>query len=222
MTPTSRTSGSTSGSARTRARRGEGDLLRDEILDATEGLLVSHGSMDAVPLRSVATAVGVSPPSIYLHFADKDDLFFAVCERRFAHFDDVLRAASEGIDDPVERLRAMGLAYVRHGIEHAEHYQLLFGPKAADLVGDRDLSDSAGMNAFQRLTSTIAEGIERGAFREQDPWLAAFSVWSTVHGAVMIVLAKEGLAGSGFPLPDLETLASVCCETVIHGLAVPA
>ncbi len=78
---------------------GEGELLRDEILDAAEALLVRHGSMDAVPLRSVATAVGVSAPSIYLHFADKDDLFFAVCDRRFAHFDEVLRGR------PAVRLR---------------------------------------------------------------------------------------------------------------------
>ena len=61
-------------SRRTRARRGEGERLREEILDAAERLLIETGNRDAVSIRAVAEAVGVTPPSIYLHFADKTEL----------------------------------------------------------------------------------------------------------------------------------------------------
>ena len=65
---------------RARARRGEGPRLREEILAAATRLLAETGDEEAVSIRAVAEAVGVTPPSIYLHFADKTELIFAVCE----------------------------------------------------------------------------------------------------------------------------------------------
>ena len=49
---------------RSRARRGEGDLLREEILLAATRLLIETGNEDAMSIRAIADAVGVSPPSI--------------------------------------------------------------------------------------------------------------------------------------------------------------
>jgi len=68
---------------RRRARRGDGPLLREEIIAAAERLLLERGSEEAVSMRAIADAVGVTPPSIYLHFADKEELFVAVCDARF-------------------------------------------------------------------------------------------------------------------------------------------
>lgn len=66
---------------RRRAPRGSGVYLRDEILDAATQLLLDTGHAKAVSIRAVAQRVGVTPPSIYLHFADKDALLDAVCAR---------------------------------------------------------------------------------------------------------------------------------------------
>ena len=57
-------------------------------------------------IRSVAQRVGVTPPSIYLHFADKDALLDAVCARYFHKLDlEMLRAAREHTS-AVDALRA--------------------------------------------------------------------------------------------------------------------
>ena len=97
---------STAPAGRTRARRGEGELLHTQILDAAERLLIETGSEEAVSIRRIAEAVGVTPPSIYLHFADKDELIFAVCERQFEALDRVMDEAVVGIEDPLEELYA--------------------------------------------------------------------------------------------------------------------
>ena len=55
---------------RRRARRGEGERLREEILVAARELLAETNDADAVSVRAVAERVGVSTPSIYLHYAD--------------------------------------------------------------------------------------------------------------------------------------------------------
>lgn len=218
MTPPATRRGTTAGSRRRRSAKGEGDQLRDELLDAAEGLLVEHGSMDAVSVRAIADRVGVTPPSLYLHFDDKDDLFFAVCDRRFADFEKVLREARDAVgDDPIDRLLAMGRAYVRYGSDRPEHYEIIFGPRAQDVVGDRSLEDSAGMRAFGMLVEAVGAGIAAGALRDGDPWLTSMTIWSAVHGAVMLLLSKDAL-GDQFPLPDAEALGEQVCTTMIRGL----
>ncbi|GEE04190.1 hypothetical protein nbrc107696_46360 [Gordonia spumicola] len=83
---------------RPRSPRGSGEQLADEIIAATTDLLMELGSGDAVSIRAVAQRVGVTPPSIYLHFQDKDALLDAVCAHYYERFDDVMMAAGEGID----------------------------------------------------------------------------------------------------------------------------
>ena len=77
---------------RARARRGSGDLLREEIVTAAKRLLADADRADDVPMRAVAEAVGVTTPSIYLHFADKQELLSAVVADVFGELDDAMVA----------------------------------------------------------------------------------------------------------------------------------
>src|SRR6266545_2557125 len=105
---------------RSRAPKGEGRRLREEILDACEKLLLATGSAEAVSIRAVADAVGVTAPSIYRHFPDKTTLIFEVCERHFNELDKQIDEAVAGTTDPVKRLQARGIAYVRFGRDNPE------------------------------------------------------------------------------------------------------
>ena len=80
--------------------------------------MAKAATADDVSIRSVATAVGVTAPSIYLHFADKQELISAVVVDVFEELDRAMVAASASVEDPLERLKAMGLAYVRFAIDH--------------------------------------------------------------------------------------------------------
>src|SRR5215469_11211930 len=109
------------------AARGEGSRLRGEIVEATARLLAAVGSDDALSLRAVAREVGVSAPSVYLHFADKEALLLAVASALFDDLESTLdRAAAEAGEDPVARLLARGHAYVAWGLAHPGHYKVLY------------------------------------------------------------------------------------------------
>ncbi len=75
-------------------------------------------------IRAVADAVGVTPPSIYLHFRDKDELIFSICERHFTRLDAFIEKEGAKASDPVESLILRGKAYVRFGIENPEQYRI--------------------------------------------------------------------------------------------------
>jgi hypothetical protein len=53
----------------------------------------SRVDVGSLSIRAIADRVGVTPPSIYLHFADKTELVFAVCEEHFRRLDDVMERA---------------------------------------------------------------------------------------------------------------------------------
>ena len=112
---------------RRRSARGEGERLREEILVATAALLARMGSDEALSLRAVAREVGVSAPSVYLHFPDKEALLLAVAAELFSEVERALdAAAAEAGDDPVATVVARARAYVEWGLEHPGQYKVLY------------------------------------------------------------------------------------------------
>lgn len=186
---------------RARARRGEGERLREEILAAAERLLIETGDEGAVSIRAIADAAGVTPPSIYLHFVDKTELFAAVCEARFQDFDRYLEEAVAGIEDPLEALWGRGRAYVRFGLENPEHYRILFMTRRGHDPEPQDLSRLPGLTAFGHLVEEVARGMEVGALAPGDAFLVATGLWSSMHGITSLLIARPD-----FPWPDLDHL----------------
>lgn len=185
---------------RQQARKGEGDRLRDEILEAADQLLLETACEDAVSIRAVADATGVTAPSIYRHFADKTHLLFEVCARHFALLDDVIEAACAGIDDPVVAMQARGRTYVRFGIDHPEHYRIMFmGPAYATPDQWNDLLDTG---AFAHLVDGLRAGVDAGLLAcgpSGDLRAMAMHVWANIHGLTSLLVARPTM-----PWPDLD------------------
>jgi AcrR family transcriptional regulator len=193
-------------------------LLHAEILDAAERLLIETGSEEAVSVRRIAEAVGVTPPSIYLHFADKDELIFAVSERQFAELDRMMEAAVVGIDDPVEELYQRGKAYVRFGLEHPEQYRILFMRGGSHSPAASDEGRIRKASAFDHMVEAVGRSVDAGAFpKGSDPFIIAVELWSVVHGLTSLIISKPT-----FSWPDAEALIDHLLPATCAGLqAVP-
>jgi AcrR family transcriptional regulator len=200
------------GPARTRARRGDGELLRDEIVEAAALLLGQTGDEDAVSIRAVAEAVGVTPPSIYLHFADKTALMYAVCEAHFTALDRQIEKAAARASDPLDELRRRGEAYIRFGLDNPEHYRILFMSRPRPPGWNEERLPTAA--AFQHLVEAVQRAIDAGAVPAQDPVVVAVGLWATVHGLTSLLIAKPE-----FPWPPVKRLVEHLVETSVRGLA---
>jgi AcrR family transcriptional regulator len=197
---------------RARSRRGEGERLREEILAAAERLLLETGSEEAVSIRAVAAAVGVTAPSIYRHFEDKNHLLFEVCGQQMARLGGHLRAAMAEVDDPVLALGMMGAAYVRFGVEHPEHYRIMFMGRSdltPEQYADELLLDTS---PFAMLVQTVTRAVEAGTTRHDDPLRIALVLWSAVHGLTSLLVAKPNL-----PWPDVDVLVGDLLDVVVGG-----
>jgi AcrR family transcriptional regulator len=184
--------------ARSRAKRGEGERLRDEILDAAEALLNETGSADKVSTRAVATRVGCTSPSIYLHFEDRAALLFAVCERQFEKLAHLLAQAASSdaavAGGPAERLKALGRAYCDFALENPQQYRTMMMDVIAGVAYEKSLEDMRAELGFDLLVDIIEDGIADGTFADLEPTQAGFTFWCVVHGMVSLMIAKPGMA----------------------------
>lgn len=207
------------GVRRRRAPRGSGEQLRDEILDATTHLLLTTGHAKAVSIRSVAQRVGVTPPSIYLHFADKDALLDAVCARYFEKLDDEMQRAAgstaQGTPSTIEVLRAQGLAYVRFALKTPELYRIATmgeGRPGSDV--DMTLTSSAFMHLRGSVQALIAEGV----YPPGDPTALALELWTAVHGVAAMLISRPYLPWGDAEAFTDRVMRAVCCGQIASAI----
>ena len=203
---------------RRRARKGEGELLRDEILDAAEQLLVEKGSVDAVTIRAVARTVGVSAPSIYLHFADKDELFYETCRRVFDELNGRLMVAFADTDSTVvERMLRAGRAYIQFGLDHPGQYLVIFGSVPPEMAHPDQLMTDPGVQSFEMLVAAIEAGVANGELRgDIDVASTAVAVWGAVHGTAQLLITKRGMERINIPADDKVIEAAL--RIILEGL----
>jgi AcrR family transcriptional regulator len=143
---------------RTPNRRGEGARLRGEIVAAARRLLERSGNEDALTLRAVAREAGIAAPSIYGHFADREQILEAVVGQVFGELEDAVRSAAEAEPDPDQRLEAVCRAYLSFAEDQPAGYRVLFGRSRASTAEEepREMSDLAGAGAFGVLAEAVA------------------------------------------------------------------
>jgi AcrR family transcriptional regulator len=193
-------------------REQEKQDLRAAILRAASQLFAEHG-YEHFSLRQVAETIGYSPTTIYLYFKDKDDLLFAVVDEGFERFGAQLAAAAVGVADPIERLGALGRAYISFGLQYPVHYQLMFMQRADFLAGFRPGEEKPRIDAFWVLQDTIQYGVDAGALRPGDVEAYSDALWALVHGVVALAISMPFM-----PAERMRRAAETALAMSIDGL----
>lgn len=200
---------------RSRNRKGHGERLRAELLEAASALLAESGDTRSLSVRSVVSAVGVTPPSLYMHFETKEDLVREVIELRFREFDAFLDEAEDGAPGALEALSRRCHAYVSYGLEHQGHYRVMFsavnaGPAGVGTEGRVVHPGLASYLALVEVVRRCFEGTGAGAPRIEN---RAIAVWSGLHGIVDLMITKPD-----FPWPAAGALVELIVEGVERGV----
>lgn len=206
---------------RRRSPRGSGDQLRDEILDAATELLLESNQEKAVSIRSVSQRVGVTPPSIYLHFADKDALLDAVCGRYFERLDQVMQQVAAEQPTTIDRLRAQGLAYVRFARQNPELYRIAMMSEGHP---GSDVDQALDTAAFVHMRDSVQALMDEGSYPRGDAGdvtVTALGLWTVAHGLAALFISRPYL-----PFGDLEefadrVLSAACLGGMVRGLGGP-
>jgi AcrR family transcriptional regulator len=179
------------GQHRARTSYHHGDLPNALTDAATE--MAREGGPDAVVLRAVARATGVSAAAAYRHFTDHGELLHAVRQRALSALGDAMRAsldAGEPLADPAEeairRLRALGRAYIDFALSDPGLFRTAF------CRPDRPMPDVKSRMAenrpFALVSGVLDELVTTGVLDPSRRQGAEIAAWATVHGLSTLLL----------------------------------
>jgi AcrR family transcriptional regulator len=182
--------------------------LRTALIDA--GLhLTQTGGPDALTIREATRRVGVSPNASYRHFVDREALLGAVAmaiQHRMA-----ARMARKRDSDATDRLRAVGLGYIKFALDEPGWFTVAFF--STDPVALSE--ETASSPPYLALVDVLDAMVEDGTLSPDRRAGAEWPCWSAVHG-----FAELALRG---PLRharrrDVDALAARTVDDIITGV----
>ena len=179
--------------------------MRLALVEAALEVLQRDGAAK-LTVRNITEQAGCSTTGVYTWFGGKHGLVEAIFVDGFESFDRALDPHLE-IDDLV----GAGLAYRRFALAHRMQYLVMFG-RAVPEYEPSDTALNRAVISFAKLAEAV-ERVHRTAGRSDDSAAAAFHLFATVHGYVMLELAGMG--------PDDEITAEDLYERALSDLAPP-
>jgi AcrR family transcriptional regulator len=178
-------------------------------------------------MRKIAEAIEYSPTAIYVHFKDKSELMHELCRCDFGQLGAGAIELAK-VADPIERIRQMGAAYIRFGVERPNHYRLMFMTpiNPADIQPtEEDLArkDDPAQSGYAALVHAIREGIQAKRFRPElndDVELIAQTFWAAVHGVTSLQVAKADDPWMNWAPLDARINAMI--DAIVAGMTIDA
>ena len=195
-------------------RERQKENLRQEIFDAASELFAQEGYAN-VSMRKIAERIEYSPTTIYLYFKDKNELLKFICEETFAKLGEQIREISEPEIDEIESLKKGLHAYVSFGLEHPNHYEVVFNMPIFNQPHDDEYKyeGSMGQRTFDYLRSQVAGCVAAGKLKKGDVDAMSQMLWAGIHGVVSLLNNHLD-----FPFVEKDKLVGELVETMIKGL----
>jgi AcrR family transcriptional regulator len=190
------------------------DFRREQIIDVASRLFGDRGTTE-VPMDEIATEAGVARSTIYVYFANRDELLRACLKQMYILLQEAIGGAFEREASPVERLRAVIQGLLERLDDNAAFFRLAMATQGsssnAAAALDAELAQ-IGLHMAGILEDVVRQGIEDGLFRPIDPGRAAALIGQQVFGAMQV------RAGDPAPM-SLATAVDEVCDFVLHALA---
>jgi AcrR family transcriptional regulator len=188
---------------------------RDAICEAALNIF-AEGGAEAIAMRKVAQVLGVSPMMAYRYFSSKDHLLMELRTRAFEQFTLELRRAHQRAQKPAEKLPLLFAAYLQFAIRNANAYHLMFdmwafeNPKLMKAeFGEKVRRQS---DSWREMANVVSDYIA-ATKSPIDPATATDVVWSALHGAASLHLARKLVFGH-----SLQELAKPLTKVILAGL----
>jgi AcrR family transcriptional regulator len=188
--------------------------LRDALIDAGVDLARSGGP-NAVLLRAVSRAAGVSHNAAYRHFADQEDLLAAVAQRCMTQLSLLMNERMDLVQARTaarrarSRLEAIGRAYVDFALTEPGWFRTAFTSARPHATADE--TDQAVPNPYDVLGAALDDLVRAGVLAPRARAGAQYTAWSAVHG-----LSSLLLDGPLRDLPEADVARAV--DAVLAGI----
>lgn len=175
--------------------------------------LFSEKGYNGVSVREIVEAAGVTKPTLYYYYGNKEQLFERLIRESLEEFRHKLDWAVAQPGTVRERLVRTGEVFLDYARQNAHHCRLLYNVyfSSERNVIDFDF-DSYYNRTMELIRHAFAEGIASNEIRPGDPGLMAFSFVGAVNLYVTAMLFNPSV------LPPEDPTEAIV-DTILHGLA---
>jgi len=161
----------------------------DRIAATALEILEQEGPQ-AVSMRRVANAVGVTAMAIYNHFPNREQLLRTVVDREFSKLaDDTSHLPRGGTHE--SRLLGCLDTYIRYALERPRIFDYVFSERrsgARRYPADFRAGRSPTLN---QVAGIVSAAMDDGPLKKADKWEVALQLWAHVHGYLMLYRANR-------------------------------
>ncbi|HEU4670133.1 MAG TPA: TetR/AcrR family transcriptional regulator [Dyella sp.] len=150
--------------------------------------LFERGGAEAVTMRRVADAVGITPMAIYRHFPNREALLKRLSDESFRSIADAWQAHATH-PDLIERLQALLTPYLDYALTHPHLFDHAFALRRDDARRFPEDFRERQSPTLTVIADAIEEGMRAGVLRKDDPWQVAMTLWAHAHGLVTLYRA---------------------------------
>ena len=163
--------------------------LKNQLIEQGIALVSEHGTQ-ALSLRKVAAACGVSHAAPYSHFKNKEELLTAMKEHITNQFSSILEDRIQEHEKDLNMLDALGKAYVEFFVEHPDYFSFLF--YQANVSIDLTMKEeSSGYRPFDLYRTQVIKILEAQHYPKEGYQDVILSLWSFVHGIASLATMKH-------------------------------
>ncbi len=164
--------------------------LKNALITAGIEILAEDGE-SGLSLRKVAGRAGVSHSAPYAHFTDKQALIAAISTEGYRRLHEKLQTVTRTFSgDPLRQLVEAAWAYTRFAQDDPAHFKITF---SGILEKEKDYPEFVEMSkrSFSVVTDIVRLCQEAGVLEAGPTDAVAVSVWSMVHGFVLLLLENQ-------------------------------
>lgn len=159
----------------------------DKILRAALKLF-ERGGAEAVTMRRVADAVGITPMAIYRHFPNREALLKRLSDDSFQSIAHEWSAHATH-PDLLERLQALLTPYLDYALAHPHLFDHAFSLRREDARRFPEDFRARQSPTLTVIADAIDEGMRASVLRADDPWDVAMTLWAHSHGLIALYRA---------------------------------
>jgi AcrR family transcriptional regulator len=157
-----------------------------EIAVAARRLLDKEGA-EAVTMRRVAQAAGITAMAIYRHYPDRVALLNTLADQGFEELSALMKGQRFSGDWRTRLMRMTNL-FLDHALKNPRLFELMFlktREGARKYPGDFRARRSPTASL---MADVLAEGMARGKLKRNDEWEIVFEIGALSHGLIMLYL----------------------------------
>lgn len=166
------------------------NLSTEQRIRRTALRLLEKSGPEAVTMRRIARANGITPMAIYHHFATREALLKAVVDAEFGEFLDMV-GKQPVYGSPGEQIVHALDGYMDYALTRPRIFDYVFGKPREDARRFPDDFRAGRSPTLNPLAAAVAAWMQAEVIRNDDVWEVTLELWAHVHGYVALYRAER-------------------------------